>query len=298
MSTLLWRITKKTIKILSIVFIVLLITACFLQDKIIYMPRKYGEEHVAKWQKNAFDYSPYISDEKRLHALHAKALHFETTSGKQFAYMLIPSNGKPKRLWVLCGGNGSLALDWDGWIRTFAPTDDAYLFVEYPGYGDCVGKPNPKGIRENIRSSYTLACDELQWKTAEAKAHTRFFGYSLGCAASLIAAEEFDLHRGILCAPFTSTMDMAKVFSGLPLGPLVTHRFDNKKIISDITKQNDSLLYIFHSTDDTVIPYFMSCELYRVSPEKIKHYTLYQAGHGSILDSARVDIQKAMADLE
>ncbi|NJR41407.1 MAG: hypothetical protein HC767_00865 [Akkermansiaceae bacterium] len=43
----------------------------------------------------------------------------------------------------------------------------------------------------------------------------------------MIAAREFKIQQGVLLTPFTSTMDMGRHMTGLPIGSLVWHRFDN-----------------------------------------------------------------------
>jgi pimeloyl-ACP methyl ester carboxylesterase len=86
----------------------------------------------------------------------------------------------------------------------------------------------------------------------------RFFGHSLGGAASLIAATEFKIQRGVLISPFTSTMDMARVVVGLPVGLLVTHRFDNEARLAELSARGSGEVIIIHGTNDEVIPVTMS----------------------------------------
>jgi hypothetical protein len=45
----------------------------------------------------------------------------------------------PARLWVAFCGNGSLALDWTTILAGYPNANDAFLLVDYPGYGKCTG---------------------------------------------------------------------------------------------------------------------------------------------------------------
>ena len=78
------------------------------QASLIYFPRPYGPDVVAQWDaKSGTTVIPY-----------------QTSSGPQQAYLLSTSN-QPQRLWFVCGGNGTIALEWSDWIRQHASPDDA-----------------------------------------------------------------------------------------------------------------------------------------------------------------------------
>src|SRR6478735_4108624 len=185
-----------------------LLASC--QSKLIYFPRPYGPGTTAEWQR----------------ATAGKPIDFTTSQGKQRAF-LQGDLTNPRNLWIVCGGNGTVALDWSEWITEHAPKEDAYLLVDFPGYGDCEGAPSPGRIRESLKAGVPLALHEIGWTGVTDSSRLRFFGHSLGSAACLIAATEFRIQRGVMIAPFSSTMAMSRHMTGLPLGFLVWHRFDN-----------------------------------------------------------------------
>ena len=74
----------------------------------------------------------------------------------------------------------------------------------------------------------------------------------------MIAASEFKIQRGVLIAPFTSTMDMSRTITGLPLGFLVWHRFDNSARLAELAARGPGEVIVFHGTDDETIPVWMS----------------------------------------
>lgn len=227
--------------ILALVPVVLLI-GC--QAKLIYFPRPYGGETVTEWQQ----------------ATGGKRLDYQTSQGRQRAFL--QGNLKsPQNLWIMCGGNGTVALDWWEWLEKNAPKEDAWLLVDFPGYGDCEGTPTPGRIRENVKVAVDLAVEKIGWKSDPDPKRLRFFGHSLGAAACLMGASDFGIQRGVLIAPFTSTMDMSRVVTGLPLGMLVWHRFDNQARLDELAARGPGKVIIFHGSDDESIPVNMSREL-------------------------------------
>jgi hypothetical protein len=50
----------------------------------------------------------------------------------------------PHNVWIVFGGNGAAALDWIDLVRDFPDPCTGFLFVDYPGYGICEGKTNPR----------------------------------------------------------------------------------------------------------------------------------------------------------
>ncbi len=262
---------------IATMLVLLGIVSC--QSKLIYFPRAYEQGFTERWQQ----------------VTKGKVLSFQTTQGKQQAYMLVPQSLKPpERLWLVCGGNGTLAGDWTMWMRHDAPQEDAYLLIDYPGYGANQGSPTPERIRENIAQAMPLAAKELHWSMEELSKRARFFGHSLGCAATLQGAEDHGIHRGVLLSPFTSTMDMAKEVTGMSIGFLVVHRFDNKQRISKISAYDDAQIKIFHGQVDPIIPFTMSQQLQDIAPQKISLELISNGGHNNLTELASAKIVAAM----
>lgn len=249
------------------------------QHKLIYFPRAYPSTHDAEWKKET----------------QGKVLRFETSAGKQQAYFFqARPQTPPARLWLVCGGNGTLATEWTEFMKQEAPPEDAYLLIDYPGYGANEGSSNPAKIRETLQQALPLAAAELQWDEKTLQQRTRIFGHSLGCAVALIGAQEFSLNRGVLLAPFTSTMDMTKEVVGVDLGFLVTHRYDNYKIMQSMAKQPGTNIQLFHGESDGMIPATMSCSLHAISPQQFPLTLCEKSGHNDLQDKKTKAIVRAM----
>ena len=249
------------------------------QSKLLYYPRPYSPGVTAKWSA----------------ATHGKAIDFKTSQGSQRAF-LQGNLESPRNLWIVCGGNGTVALDWAEWLEKHAPREDAWLLVDFPGYGDCEGYPDPARIRDSLRAVVPQATKILGW-TDPNPAHLRFFGHSLGAAACLIAATEFKIQRGVMLAPFTSTMDMAEVVVGLPVGFLVTHRFDNEARLAELAGRGPGEVIILHGAADEVIPVAMSHKLADERKDVVHFTEIPGARHNTMQEQNAANISDALRQI-
>ncbi|HEY1123380.1 MAG TPA: alpha/beta hydrolase [Haloferula sp.] len=258
----------------SIVGFLGLLTSC--QSKLIYFPRPYGPTDVSDW-----DQEPGTT-----------VVNYSTTEGKQQAYLLSPTP-KPERLWLVVGGNGTLALDWSDWLRQHGPQQDAWLLIDIPGYGACEGKPRPATIRRNLKAVVPAAMDSLHWSLPADQPKLRFFGHSLGSAVCLMAADEYDIRRGVLLTPFTSSMRMTKAMLGVDLGFLVWHRFDNRARLKELEKRGAEV-FILHGDDDEAIPVTMSRDLAKEFSGIVRYTEIPGGRHNTLQDIAPGAIRAAM----
>ncbi|MFD0894520.1 alpha/beta hydrolase [Luteolibacter ambystomatis] len=265
--------------VLTGLLLLTLVLAVVFQDRIIYIPHPYAAGAVEKWASQTG----------------AKVLDFQTTDGPQHAYLLSRSSS-PRHLWVVCGGSGSVSLDWSDWLRDRGPQDDAWLFVDIPGYGANAGSPSPEAIARSVKTSVPLAVEALHWTTDEAGHRLRFFGHSIGAAVCLIAARENDIRQGVLLTPFTSTMEMASAWTGLPLGPLLRHRFDNRERLLEIEAKGGGHVILLHGTRDETIPVSMSRDLAKRAPHTVKLIEIPDGRHNNLPEFAPQEIEKALRE--
>ncbi len=193
------------------------------------------------------------------------------------------------------GGNGSLALDYSGEPMQWDPRF-GYLFIDYPGYGQCEGRPNPDRIKESILALTEALRKDFHWSEAEFQAHTGVLGHSLGCAAALIAADDLQLHNAVLCAPFTTMTDMAKRIVGWPLCYLNMHRYDNLARLRVLAARK-AQVRVFHGTIDQVIPIAMSRRIAQEFPGMVRFQEVPDCDHNEVVMTASADIGKAMLEL-
>lgn len=225
-------------------------------------------------------------------------LEYKTGQGEQVAHYIPPQQGgqEPKTVWLCFGGNGSLALDWLGFVGQWEP-QSAYLMVDYPGYGDCKGAPSPARIRESSKAAVAALAAHLKLTPEQLKPRLRVLAHSIGCAAGLMAANDLEVKKIVLIAPFTTMTEMGRRVLGWPLCYLNLHRFDNRHELAEAVKQGAQVV-IFHGTEDEVIPVEMSRELAQAHSGKVTLHEEEGERHNDILSNRAFEIGKAMSEME
>ena len=252
------------------------------QSKLIYYPRDYQAGHL-----------------QMLDAAGGARLSFTTSQGAQTAFYIPPRMGDselPEVVWVCFSGNAALALEW----LHFTPRWDerfAYLLVDYPGYGDCAGKPNPESIRESGKASVAALAHHLNTTPQELQPRLAVLGHSIGAAAALMAAEDHEIRRAVLLSPFTTMTDMARIVVGWPLCPLNLHRFDNRKTLGRVAAREGARIVLFHGAEDEAIPVRMGRELARLHPQAVTYHEIPGAHHNDMLDLISKRIGDAMREV-
>jgi pimeloyl-ACP methyl ester carboxylesterase len=252
---------------------VLLLLGC--QSRIIYYPNAYHEDYRRTLVKH-----------------HGEHVEYDTAQGRQVAHYIAPRDGSPGTIWLCFAGNGSLALDWlallPEWDASFG-----YLLVDYPGYGDCAGKPNPKTIRESSQSAALVLAAHLKTTPDLLRPRLAVLGHSIGCAAGLMAAEDQGVKRVVLISPFTTMTEMGRRVLGWPLCYLNMHRFDNREHLAAVVQQG-ARVTIFHGTDDGMIPISMSRELAAAHPGAVTLHEEAGQDHNFIVGNCSAKIGAAM----
>jgi pimeloyl-ACP methyl ester carboxylesterase len=250
-----------------------------LEAKALYFPRSYEQS----------DIDDFVHDG-------GVRLNYKTSQGNQTAWLILPEkNAKPQRLWMVCGGNGVLALEMASFCRETGLKSDAFLLVDYPSYGLCEGKPSPETVRENVKDALLAAARPTGIDVQKNPELVCVFGHSLGCAAALLAATEFHLKSAVLCSPFTSTHEMAELKTGLAKDAPFYQQFDNRVGLKAL-RDNKGTAWIIHGEDDALIPVTMSKTMADEFKDVVKLQAIPGAGHNDILIAARKQIVQAMQE--
>lgn len=236
-----------------------------IERSFLYFPRKYGEATVERFAERG-----------------GVRLDYPTEQGAQTAWWVPQREGaSPERVWIFCGGNGSLALDFEPLVRALPFAQDAYLLVDYPGYGECEGSPSPDAIRANVKGALAAAAKRTGVELTTEPSKLRAFGHSLGAAAALMAVEECGI-PGVVCyAPFTSTPDMARTRFLVSKDIPIQHVFDNRVALKALAK-NQGHAWILHGDRDEVIPVQMSRTLAEEFKEVVDLTVIAGGDHGDV----------------
>jgi pimeloyl-ACP methyl ester carboxylesterase len=256
-----------------VVFLVaaaLVVVLLLFQSQFIYFPRHYPTTQL-----------------QTAESVGTQQIRFRTSQGNQTAFFWRSENSAavPKNLWLVFGGNGDLALRWLDLVCTFSSPCTGFLLVDYPGYGICQGRPNPRTILENSEGALQTLLEQKGW-TADANALC-VLGHSLGGAAALQFAARHPVRKMVLVSTFTTMDEMVRNQIGITLGPLLRHRFDNITSLKTILSQNRvPEISILHGRLDDIVPLRMGAALAELSPSRIKFTAIPETGHNDIIQRA------------
>lgn len=145
------------------------------------------------------------------------------------------------------------------------------LAVDYRGFG----KSTPELPSETM--AYEDARAAWDWLGRQYPGRPRYiFGHSLGGAIAIELAAQVEDEVGTLVeGTFTSIPDVVSSFKWgwLPVGPLITQRFEAVKRVPDI----GSPLLVVHGTNDTLIPPELGRKLFDAATGR-KAFVLVEGG--------------------
>ncbi|MCZ8292407.1 MAG: alpha/beta fold hydrolase [Hylemonella sp.] len=145
------------------------------------------------------------------------------------------------------------------------------LAVDYRGFG----KSTPELPSETM--AYEDARAAWDWLGRQYPGRPRYiFGHSLGGAIAIeLAAQVEDEHGTLVEGTFTSIPDVVSSFKWgwLPVGPLITQRFEAVKRVPDI----GSPLLVVHGAKDTLIPPELGRKLFDAATGR-KAFVLVEGG--------------------
>jgi uncharacterized protein len=243
---------------------------------------------------------PYRSNYPKLLSSGAIALEFRTSAGRQTEFYIPPRDGSalPGRIWVTFCGNGSLALDWLPLTARDPRPGDAFLLVDYPGYGKSEGWPNVASTRSAADGALVALATRLGVETTALEPRLDTMGHSLGAAAALDFAKHHpQVRRIILLAPFTSLREEAAYFIGSPLSHLLWGNYNNRAALRQLAQRRPTpRVVIFHGLADGMIPAGMGRELAAEFPSFVTFFGIPEATHDTVVLAAEDQILGLMAD--
>lgn len=147
------------------------------------------------------------------------------------------------------------------------------IFIfDYRGYGRSPGNSSEA-------SAYLDAEAAMEFVRRQLKVDDKnlvIFGRSLGAAVAAEMAGRFASRAVILESPFVSIGEMAKVLlPWLPLGPLLSAKFDNLEKVGRITAP----LLVLHGERDEIIPFEQGQRVFAAGREPKAFYPIEGAGH-------------------
>jgi pimeloyl-ACP methyl ester carboxylesterase len=243
---------------------------------------------------------PYRANYQQLLSTGVIELPFKTNAGRQTAFYIPPHNGSdlPDQIWVVFCGNGSLALDWLPLTARDQNPGNAFLLVDYPGYGKSEGWPNIVNTRFAADGALVALAAWLGVEPTTLEPRLDTMGHSLGAAVALdFASHHPQVRRIILLAPFTSLREEAAYFIGSPLSHLLVGNCDNRAALRQPAQRRPPpRVVIFSGLEDAMIPPGMGRELAAEFPGFVTFRRIPEATHDTVVAAAEDEILGLMAD--
>ena len=169
------------------------------------------------------------------------------------------------------------------------------LVIDYRGFGESSEveqHPNESQFYQDSQTAWNYLVNKLKIQPKDIV----IYGESLGGAVAIDLATKHPEAGGLIVqSSFTSMAETIKhnnLFSLFPIDLLLTQRFNS---ISKVPYLKVPVLFI-HGTDDTVVPFRMSQELYDAAPVPKKLFRIPDAGHFDIYQPSSELYLQAIAD--
>lgn len=264
-----WRVISLSFGLFLLVLIALSILY-FRQHSLVYHPRPYDDSYAYAFPANGVE------------------INYTIANAKCVAYYVPGIHPVPKRLWVAFCGNGSLALDWTTSLRQYPPNGDAFLLIDYPGYGKNGGYATIASTRASADAALKALTERLG--TDEDRLTLCTIGHSLGAAVALDFAANHRAQKIVLISPFTTLREEAASIFGGWASRMLVESYDNRANLAAARKRNpEAQVAIFHGANDEVIPVRMGHELAQEFPF-VEFFPIKGADHVSVLNHAHDDI--------
>jgi alpha-beta hydrolase superfamily lysophospholipase len=176
-------------------------------------------------------------------------------------------------------------------VRRMHELGFAVLAVDYRGFGrSSPGLPSETFAYEDARAAW-------DWLGAQHPGRPRYlFGHSLGSAIAVQLASETDGVAGLMLeGSFPSIPDVVASFrwGWLPVGPLITQRFDAGQRIGRV----HAPVLVVHGADDHLIPPELGRSLFERAPQPKRFVLVDGASHHNTNAVGFAQYRQALAEL-
>lgn len=263
------RRLKKIGVILLVLYLLLVVSSYFFQERLIFFPSKMPLHHEYEFCQTFEEFNLETEDGAKLNAVHIK-----NNSTKGVVLYFHGNSGNISHL-----GHVANLVTRKGY--------DA-IFVDYRTYGKSTGKLSEKALNQDAQLFYEYCLKKYD------ENQIILYGRSFGTGIASRLAAKNNPCRLILESPFSSAVDLGNHrFPILPVSLLSEFRFPSTEYMKEIKCP----IYIFHGTDDAVIPYKFAQKLYESIPGAGKEFfTIEGGGHNYLQDyeAFKVGMHKAL----
>lgn len=233
----------KKLKIVIIILIAGYLIASFLlyifQDKMIFQGMELDAGHEYSFDRPFTEVNMRMEDGGTINAL-----FFE--------------NEEPKGLILYYHGNAGNLAGWGFVAEDFIDLGYSVAIMDYRGYGKSQGK----------RSQKTILSDAIEFYDHFLKEYSHsnivLYGRSLGTGIAAYVASERPVDKLILETPYYNFTSLVQSHVPVfPAGPALKYKFPTNKYVKNV----DCPVYIFHGTEDMIVPFKQGKRLFESMDE-------------------------------
>lgn len=251
------RRLKKVLIILVVLYLGIAAFAYFNQERLVFMPSKMPMNHTYDFCQNFEEIWLDADDGGRINAVHIK-----NNSNKGVVLYFHGNTGNISHL-----GHVANRLSTKGYD---------VILIDYRTFGKSSGVMSENAIYQDAQMAYDYALKIY----SEDK--IVLYGRSFGTGVASYLASENKPCKLVLESPFYSALEVGKQrFPFLPIEWMSNFRFPSNEFVQKL----DCPVYIFHGTEDRVIPFASGEKLFSEIPgNSKKFYTIKNAGHNYLQD--------------
>lgn len=173
-------------------------------------------------------------------------------------------------------GNGGNLAGWGGIAEDFLARNYDLLIYDYRGYGKSTGKIRSE---DDLLKDAIFAYEYARERYEESK--IILYGRSLGTGLAIYLAKEKNPKKIILETPYNNFVDVAKYHYPYVPSFLLKYKLDSENSIGYVKCP----IYIFHGTDDLIIPLEYAKKLEPKIKANYKFFVIANAGHNDVSET-------------
>ena len=194
----------------------------------------------------------------------ASNLDLATSDGEILQAWWVPPRDESQVIYLYFQGNAETLLSRDKRFGLLTLEGAGLLAVSWRGYDGSSGVPSEAGLRLDAIAAYEWLQEQF------ATARIIVFGESLGTGIAVWLSSEHPTGGLVLDSPYTSILEVARVrYSWLPVEWLARDRFES----ISLAKKIDVPVFVFHCTEDPLIPFAMAEQLLAAFQSSTKLFT-------------------------
>lgn len=187
-----------------------------------------------------------------------------TSDGEILHAWWVPPRDDSQVIYLYLQGNAETLLNRDKRFGILTFEGAGLLAVSWRGYGGSSGVPSEAGLRLDAIAAYEWLREQY------ASERIIVFGESLGTGIAVWLSSQHPTGGLVLDSPYTSILDVARLhYRWLPVTWLARDRFESLSLAEKITVP----VFVFHCTEDPLIPYAMAEQLLAAFPSKTKLFS-------------------------